>query len=183
MPAPSTTSPNTGNYQVGKGIVSFKQTGDADYRDLGNVTDLVFTPNVTTLDHFSSREGVKKKDLQIVLQQEGTLKMTMEEITAKNMAMMLNGAVDELAVGGPTVEIFGAPAITGAVRFVGTNSVGPRITADFWNVTFTPDGDFSFLSDEWNNMEVSGDVQVAPVGDANAGKFGIIQTTNIGNPS
>ena len=37
------TSPNVLNLQVGKGIVSFKRTGDADYRDLGNCTSFAVT--------------------------------------------------------------------------------------------------------------------------------------------
>lgn len=179
MPVPSSISPNTGNYQVGKGIVSFKQEGDATYRDLGNVTAMTMTPNVETLEHFSSREGTKKKDLVIVLDKSMTVAITMEEFTAKNIGLMLLGTVDETTVGGPSVEIFDLGSISGALRFVGTNEVGPKVTVDLWNVTFNPDGDFGLISDEWNNMELSGDVLVANTGDVNAGKFGTIQVTNV----
>lgn len=156
--APTTSSPNVDNLQVGKGIVSFKKTGDSVYRDLGNVSALVVTPEVSTLEHFSSRQGTKKKDLVIVIEQKCTVKFTMEEFTPENVAMMVYGEVDMAAVGGPELEIFANSSITGALRFVGTNDVGPKITVDLYNVSFTPSGDLGMISEEFNSMEVTGDV-------------------------
>lgn len=176
-PTPTTLSPNVGNLQVGKGIVSFQKDGTGDFRDLGNVSEMVITPEVETLEHFSSRQGTKKKDLVIVLEQKATVKMTMEEFTPDNLALMLQGTVDEAAVGGPTVEIFGASSISGHLRFVGTNDVGPKITVDLYNVSFNPDGDLNMISDEFNGMEVTADVLAATSGE-NEGKFGIAQFTN-----
>ncbi len=40
----SLIAPDADNYQVGKGIVSFKPDGAADYIDLGNVAELEYTP-------------------------------------------------------------------------------------------------------------------------------------------
>ena len=178
MPAPTMESPNVGNLQVGKGIVTFKKDGDVDFRDLGNVTSLVVTPAVETLEHFSSREGVRKKDLVITLEQGGTVTVVMEEFTAYNFSIMTLGALDEMAVGGPEVEIFASTSVTGHLRFTGTNDVGPKITLDLYNVSFTPTGDLEMISDEWNNMEVQGDVLVAPSGP-NIGKFGLAKFTNV----
>jgi hypothetical protein len=178
MPTPTLTSPNVGNLQVGKGIVSFKKEGEATFRDLGNVTELVITPDMTTLDHFSSREGVRKKDLVVILEKKATVKLTMEEITAQNVALMVLGAVDEAAVGGPEVEIFSSTAVNGWLKFTGTNDVGPKITVDLYNVSFTPSGDFSLISDEWNNLEVEADVQVSST-SPNVGKFGLVKFTNV----
>lgn len=183
MPAPTTTSPNVGNLQVGKGIVSFKKEGDDTFRDLGNVTTFTITPNLTTLDHFTSRAGIQQKDLTIVLQQACTLKLDMEEVTADNLALMLQGSVDEATMGGPTVEIFGGNGnITGELKFVGTNDVGPKCTVDLFNVSFSPTGDIDFISDSWNAMEATADVLIAPSGP-NVGKFGTVQFTNVTAPS
>ena len=66
-------SPSTDNYYVGKGKISFKATGAPTFRDLGNVTELETTPNLTTLEHFSSREGVKKKDKEVVTEKKLTV--------------------------------------------------------------------------------------------------------------
>lgn len=177
MPSPTVHSPNVGNYQVGKGIVSFKKDGATDYVDIGNVSALTLTPDLTTLDHFSSRAGTKAKDLSIVIEKAMTVKLTMDEITAFNLALMVLGTVDEAAIDGPTVDIFTQNAVSGALRFVGTNDVGPKVTMDLYNVSFKPDGDLDFISDEWNEMEATADVLQAS-GGANDGKFGLIQITN-----
>lgn len=175
MPTPTAISPNPGNYQVGKGVVSFKKEGEATYRDVGNVSALTITPNLTTLDHFSSRTGTKSKDLSVVLEKQLALSMTMDEVTPDNVALMTLGTVDEAAVGGPTVDIFTGTSVTGALRFVGANDVGAKVQLDLWNISFQPDGELSFISDEWNEMQITADVLLAPVGDTNAGKFGQIQ--------
>src|SRR5436305_14786148 len=84
-------SPSTDNYYVGKGKLSFKPTGATTFRDLGNVTELETTPNLTTLEHFSSREGVKKKDKEVVTDKKLTVRLVMDEWTADNLAMALLG--------------------------------------------------------------------------------------------
>jgi hypothetical protein len=160
MPAPTVASPNVGNYQVGKGVVSFKKEGDSVYRDLGNVSELTLSPDLTTLEHFSSRGGTKTKDLVIVLEKKSTLKIVMDEITADNLALMLLGDVDTSAVGGPEIDIYASTAISGALKFVGANEIGAQVTMDLYNVTFTPSGDVGFISDEFNNLEATADVLV-----------------------
>lgn len=178
MTSPTMHSPNVGNLQVGKGIVSFKKAGDTVFRDVGNVTSFILTPNMTTLEHFSSRAGVKKKDLTVILEKTGAVKMIMQEFTAQNLAIMLLGTFDEAAVGGPTVEVFSTTQVVGELKFVGTNDVGPKMTVDLYNVSFTPSGDLQMISDEWNNMEVTADMLVAESGP-NIGKFGLVKFTNV----
>lgn len=159
---PTELSPNTENLQVGKGIVSVWLDGDDAYRDLGNCTSATITPDADTLEHFSSREGVKKRDVLITIQQKANVKVTMEEFSAQNLAMMVYGTVDLADPGGPKVEIFGTSQVRGKLKFVGTNDVGPKITFELWNVNFVPTGDLEMISDEWNNMEVTGEVLSAP---------------------
>lgn len=177
MGTPTLASPNVDNLQVGKGIVSFKRTGAADFRDMGNVTEISITPDLTTLEHFTSRLGVKTKDKTVILEKKGTVKIVMEEITAANFALMAMGTIDEAAVGGPTVEIFSESEITGELKFVGTNDIGPKITVSLYRISITPGGDINLISDEWNNMELTCDMLAATDG-ANAGKFGLAQWTD-----
>jgi hypothetical protein len=179
MSTPTLTSPNVDNLQVGKGVVEFKQTGQVDWRHMGNVSALGLTPEVETLEHFTSMLGTKKKDLVIILNQQATIAITMEEITAHNFAMMTGGTVDEAAIGGPTVEIFANSSITGELRFTGTNDVGPKVTAILYNVSFTPSGEVGFITDEFNALELTGEVLAAPSGHEQAGKFGLVQWTNV----
>jgi len=61
-------SPSVENYHIGKGIVSFKETGGSTFVDLGNAPSFVYAPTVEKLEHFSSREGVKTKDFTAVSQ-------------------------------------------------------------------------------------------------------------------
>jgi hypothetical protein len=174
----SLIAPDADNYQVGKGIVSFKPDGAADYIDLGNVAELEYTPNIEKLDHYSSRAGTRTKDKSIVQTRSGTLRILMEELTAQNLSMLLMGTVDDAAVGGPTIDIMATDSIRGEVKFVATNDVGPRWDLQFYNVEFSPSGSFNPISDEWNQIEVTGEVLLATSG-ANIGKIGLAQLTNL----
>jgi hypothetical protein len=183
MAEPTMESPNVGNLQVGKGNVEFQRDGTGPFRHLGNATAFTITPEVETLEHFSSMEGTRKKDLVITIEQNCTVAITLEEMTAYNAAIMMQGELDEAAIGGPEVEIFGATElISGVLRFTGTNDVGPKITVTLYNVQFQPDGDLEMISDEFNEMEVTADVLVAGSGP-NAGKFGLMKWTNVTNVS
>ena len=69
------TSPNVGNYHIGKGIVTFKEEGGSTFVDLGNAPAFVYTPTVEKVEHFSSREGVKVKDFTAITQVGATVKL------------------------------------------------------------------------------------------------------------
>jgi hypothetical protein len=160
------------NYTIGKGIASFKKTGESLFRDLGNVPAFEFTPTAETLDHFSSRTGVKSKDRSVVVSTEGELKITMEEFTVENLALALMGNIDEDSSERPVIDILQNSSITGEVKFVGTNSVGQQFTWLFNNVSFIPSSTVSPLSDEWGTFEVTGQVLVD-----SGGKFGTVTHT------
>lgn len=154
----SLNSPNVENYQVGKGIVSIKLPTDIDYVDIGNVPTFEFTPAVTKLDHFTSRAGIKSKDLSVVLEKTATLKMVMEEFTARNLQLALLGVAnvsDEAAV---TIPILQDASIICAVKFHGTNDVGVKWDYEFPQVEFSPSAALALIGDTWGQIEVSGDV-------------------------
>lgn len=176
--APTLISPNTGNYRVGKGSFWFKQFGAADFRHMGNAPSSDFTPAIERLEHFSSMEGVREKDLSVVVQRSGTLTITLEEWTPANMALALLGTVDEGAVGGPTVQIFDNDAIAGELKFFSNNDIGPRWNFHWYNVSFIPSAALNPISDEWGTIEVQGDVLVSQTVPY-VGKFGQAQVTNI----
>jgi hypothetical protein len=180
MPSPSLTSPNTGNYVVGKGIVTFKREGEADFVDMGNCSAMEFTPGITFLDHFSSREGVKTKDLSIVLEKTGEIVITLDEWTSSNLALALLGTKNDAAVGGPTVDIFSANTINGELKYTATNDVGPKWDLWFYNVSIKPSGKIGPISGEFGQLEITADVLVAGADDsAHAGEIGIAQLTNL----
>lgn len=155
----SLLSPNIGNYFIGKGIVSIKLLGESAYVDCGNVPVFEFLAKVTNLDHFSSRQGVRVKDFTAVVELAGTLTMQMEELTARNVGFALLG----LPVGGPSpaeeaIDIFANPVIYGAVKFVGTNDVGPRWNVDFPLVKIAPAKAVALIGNTWGVADLEGDV-------------------------
>lgn len=164
-------SPNILNYTVGKGIVEVKVTGE-EWRRLGNCPEFEFTPEVEKLEHFSSMEGVRSKDRTIIIEKKGTLRIVMEEITMKNLQLaLLGGTIGDDSGGDLTMEIFDVASINAQVRFIGTNEVGPKYTWHFLSVDFIPSGAVNPISDEWMQLEISGDVATS------GGSFGTIQKT------
>jgi hypothetical protein len=95
-PDKTLVSPLVTQYYNGKGIVSVQITSgltpDVAYVDIGNVPVFTFTPVINTLAHFSSRLGVRSKDLEIITEKSATLAMTMEEWTYRNLLMAFLGA-------------------------------------------------------------------------------------------
>jgi hypothetical protein len=95
---PDTTavSPLTSQYYVGKGIVSIQlsqPTVDAAYRDLGNCPVFEFTPNITVLTHYSSRLGIRSKDLEVIHEKQASVNMRLDEWTYQNLMLAFMGEV------------------------------------------------------------------------------------------
>lgn len=105
-------SPNVDNYYSGKGIMKFKADGDSLYRDLGDCPSFEITPNVTRLDHFSSRAGIRTKDLSLISQRQMTLRVVMDEVTADNLAMALMGIVTDEVTANITATLSSSTAVT-----------------------------------------------------------------------
>lgn len=173
---PVTDGHDVGNYRVGKGVLSFQPGGTGDFIDLGNVTSLVISPDLETLEHFSSRVGVRAKDLEVVIEKKGAVQITMEEFNPFNISLALLGSITPAAAG-PQIEIFSQTAINGALKWTAANDVGPKTDLVLHNVSFVNAGDFGFVEDEWGNMEVEAQMLVAGAGP-NEGKFGYVQVTN-----
>lgn len=155
------TSPNVLNYFIGKGTITFTPLLGSP-RDLGNAPAIKLTPSVTKLDHFSSRQGVKKKDLSVVTEQTLTLDITLDEITADNLALLLAGTVETGTGGEHIFQIMSESEIKGAILFVGTNDVGNLVTLRLPSVSFGPSGGLDLISDGFGEIQLTGDVlQVA----------------------
>jgi hypothetical protein len=154
------TSPSVQNYHIGKGIVSFKEAGASTYTDLGNAPSFVYTPNVEKKEHFSSREGVKTKDLTAITSLAATIKFTLDEITGQNLAFFALAGVGIDTDGNATLSGLSKPEFTGEIKLVGTNDIGQQIDFDA-TVSFVPSGDFSFItdSDDFSTIEIEAEVQ------------------------
>jgi hypothetical protein len=163
------TSPNVNNYHIGKGIVSFKETGASTYVDLGNAPSFIYTPNVTKKEHFSSREGTKTKDFTAITQVGATVKVTLDEVTAENLAMFALGTLSAGTDGTGTITGLTKSEFTGTLMVVGTNDVGQHVS---WtgDIIFIPSGDFRFITDadDFSTIVLDAEVQKAPDGSFGA---------------
>lgn len=161
----SIAAPNPDNYIVGKGRLYFLPNtvgGTPDIMDypVGNVTEFELTPTVEKLDHFSSMTGVKAKDKSVTTSRGYTARVVMEEWTPANMRLMLAGAPDVSNLAAVTINIGSEADVTGRLLFVASNDVGPKWTFDLPEVQFSPTGSLNPISDEWGNMEITGEVLV-----------------------
>jgi hypothetical protein len=186
MVEPHSTSPNIGNYVVGRGIGYVKLvppsfTSDPDYVDVGNITEFTFQVKPTRLDHYSSRIGVRKKDLVVVTELAATLTVVLEEFTARNLAFAVLGVPASSPPGTHVVSILSQPLIYAAFKFVSTNIVGPQWTYEFPLCLFTPTKAISLLptgSGSWGSLDFEADVLFDDV----SGGFGTASTTSIESP-
>jgi hypothetical protein len=167
MPA----SPSVQNYHIGKGIVSFQEDGATDFLDLGNAPSFVWTPTTAKKEHFSSREGVKVKDFTAITQVGATIKLTLDEINAPNLALFTLGEVGTPDVDGSvTVSAFKKLEVVGTIKVEGTNDIGQHV--DFTGrISINPTGDFSFITDadDFSTLQIEAEVQK----DDTTGDFGV----------
>ncbi|WP_041795053.1 hypothetical protein [Pararhodospirillum photometricum] len=149
----------TDNYSILKGIVSFTPAGTgATARDLGNCTALTYQPSVEYLDHYSSRSGVKAKDKSVASQVGATVAFTLDEFTLENLALGLGGILDASK---KVLTILGTDGVEGALKVVGTNDVGRRLQLDVPSVKLKAGSSVGFITDEWAEIEIEGEVQRA----------------------
>jgi len=166
MPAVELTSPNVKNYFIGKGVVAFKRDGEDDFRDMGNAATVEFTPELETLDHFSSRAGVKSKDRTVVTSKSGTVHLVLDEWTPSNLAIALLGDQATDVDGNIVIDIFSSNAVSGVLKFTGSNEIGPRYEVELARVDFIPSAALGLITDEWGQIDVTGNSVAV------AGKFG-----------
>jgi len=103
-PDSGAVSPLTDAYYIGKGVVEIQLADDLTFRDVGNVPVFEFTPNITTLPHFSSRFGVRAKDLEIVQELSASLNIEMEEFTYQNLMLALMGEEVVIPLAAPPAD-------------------------------------------------------------------------------
>jgi hypothetical protein len=163
------TSPNVNNYHIGKGIVTFTPTGSSTPIDLGNAPSFIYTPKVTKLEHFSSREGVKTKDFTAITEVGATIKVHLDEITAQNLAPFTLGVVGTDTDGNTTIAGLTKTEFTGQINVTGTNDIGQQVDFDA-AISFVPAGDFSFITDQDKFTVIELDAEVQKGAD---GSFGM----------
>jgi hypothetical protein len=179
--SPHTAMPNIGNLRVGRGYLKMKLASDTGYVDIGNCTEFTFQVKPTLLPHFSSRLGVRKKDLVVVTELEATLTMTLEEITARNFSVACLGSYTDSPPGTWTIDMFSEPLFYAALQFTDTSAAGPQWQATFPNVLLTPAKAISLISQgsgAWSTIDLQADVLF----DNISGQFATFSSTDIASP-
>lgn len=96
MPGQNNTGkPNTADYVLGRGRIYFAEyaaDGKAyDFLDLGNAPEFVVTPESETIDHKTSRTGLRVVDVQALLSQKMNFRFTVDEFNHDNLVAFFLG--------------------------------------------------------------------------------------------
>jgi hypothetical protein len=170
---PHLQSPSVGNLRVGRGYCLIELEGESFFQDAGNCTLFEMTVKPTVLPHYSSRVGVRKKDYVATTELDATLAMTLEEITPRNLGLLLLGKWRESpSFPNIVIDMFQTPQLLGSVQFVDTSAVGPQWGILFPLVLFTPQKALGLIaqgSGTWSTV----DLQVDVLFDSTTGQFAI----------
>lgn len=95
MPGRNLTGlPNTEDYTLGRGIVLFAPLVNGipgAYRDLGNAPEFNISIETETVEHQSSRQGLRVVDKEVVISQKVSLSLTLDELNHENLALVFSG--------------------------------------------------------------------------------------------
>ena len=115
MPGINTTGvPSVDEYSFGGGIIylaSLDANGyPKDFRDVGNTSEFTSSISSESLDHYSTRAGLRTKDATVTIQTDASVAFTLDNINMNNLALFFSG----------TTNTFTNPAIAGltATQFV-----------------------------------------------------------------
>lgn len=153
---------STGNGPTGTGATFEDGTVDwtaVPWQDLGNCPKFAFKPEIETLEHFSSREGVKTRDQKVITALKGSLTVELDEITAENLQFALLGSLTGVT-GSRVVKVFANAQVTGEVKLVQTNSIGRRFVLKFGHVQVMPDQEIDFIGDDYSTLQTTLEVNL-----------------------
>ena len=75
------------DYLIGSGRSALQKAGTTGFRDMGNTTTMTLAQEITTVEHFNSQSGTRKKDAEVVIEQELTISFNLDEPTSENLAL------------------------------------------------------------------------------------------------
>jgi hypothetical protein len=162
-------APSTDGYFIGKGIVVFKPEALRSSVPSATSPSSSSLRALTRSTSFSSQSGVEDQGQDRRAVQGRRAPHRDGGADRQHLAMLVLGSVDETDPLRPKVNIFDVNAVSGEVRFYATNEIGPRWDGVFAGVDFLPSGSFQPISDEWGQLEVTGQVKTV------SGSFGYWQ--------
>ena len=129
-------------------------TDPDDYTEIGNCPSFEAEPVIERRPHYSSRSGLRTRDLNPVVQTEYNLTLDCDEMSAKNFARFFLGTLNS-----STKVIAGLQNADKeyALKFIADNPIGPNQEFRFWRVTLGPNGPLQLIGDEYLVMSFSGE--------------------------
>jgi len=141
--------PGKQNYSLMKGELFAKAPVETVYHSVGNVPSFTWSPQVETLDHYSSRAGVRMRDAQIITEVGAEASITADETTIQNLAYALQGAISGYAQAqatGSTVSV--ASVSAGEVVDIGLlDLTGVSATADAGTTDLAEGADYEVFAE------------------------------------
>jgi hypothetical protein len=187
MTAPSTVSPNVGNYRIGRGNVYTKLANpvvDSVYVHAGNCPVFQFDPKPTILPHYSSMvSGARIKDFSAVVQLDATLTLELEEYTPRNLGFAFLSLPQDTA-GSITLPIMADSDIQAAIKLIDSSTIGADYTYEFLlcRITSSKAMDLINSTNAWGNMSLTCDVLNAAAPGSTTPLFGYVTGTVAGSP-
>lgn len=146
------TAPNIKNYTIPRGTAVFTPDGGSAVT-LGNITQLRYSADVTTLDHFSSQAGIRTMDRSVVTQLGATISMVVDEVNEANMSLFLLADTGTSSIGGLTNT-----NLLGTFVFTGTNDIGSQVNLTC-KMQLQPGGELNMITEnDWMSIPLNGKV-------------------------
>ena len=125
-----------------------------DFEDVGNCPSLEVEPTTEKRPHYSSRAGMRTKDLNPTVGLEYAINFDLDEMAASNMKRFLLGTYN--ATTGIISGLDNANAEY-AIIFVSDNPIGPNQIKYFRRVTLMPNGPLQLIGEEYLVMSFAGE--------------------------
>jgi len=129
-------------------------TDPTDYTEIGNCPSFEAEPTVERRPHYSSRSGLRTRDLNPIVQTEYNITFECDELSAKNLSRFFLGTLNTT-----TGRIAGLQNADKeyALKFVSDNPIGPNATYYFHRVTIGPNGSLQLIGDDYLVMSFTGE--------------------------
>lgn len=144
---------DTADIRIGKGIVSFSETDESAFRDLGFVPNFDITEDITEKDYISAREGVGTVAKTFLTRAKSSVKFTLNSINTGNVGYFALAEFDEDTTGNAMMISLSKTKIEGYLKCEGTNDDGRKVD---WiaKVGLRPSGTFSLITDGENFSQI-----------------------------
>ena len=111
---------------------------------LGNLPEASIAPEYSTLDHYISDKGTRKKDKEIVTEKNLAITLSSDEFSIENIQRFLMADTD-----GTASELMGSVAPEGSAVLVYDSDYGNPFLLAIPRCTLTSEGELAFASEDW----------------------------------